>query len=232
MKYRAHHRAPYRAHPRGSTLLTAMGVTLLLALLIFGVLTYTGAEQERSGRSVRDIDAQTCAESAAQWGRKFYGEAYRTDPHWQQMLSGANPGYNNPESKLEDLATEWGVGSFGRIDGQPVSMPDRPPDFRVTISDNIDEFPPVPPNPGRDGDLQVVLRAECLIPRLSLPTRQVENLGESANPDPHGWRGLVLAETNETRRNKVVEVVLIHTPGNNYKGQKGGGASGDQNVVN
>lgn len=224
------HRAHRRTHPRGSTLLTALGVTLLLALLVFGVLTYTGAEQERSGRSVRDIDAQTCAESAAQWGRKFYGEAYLKDPKWERMLSGANPGYNNPESKLEDLASEWGQGSYGRIDGQAVSMPNRPPDFRVTISDNIDEFPPVPPNPAVDNDLQVVIRAECLIPRLALPTKQVENLGES-NPDPHSWRGQVLAETNETRRNKVVEVVLIHTPGNNYKGQKGGGASGDQNTV-
>lgn len=226
MKSRAHR----RAHPRGSTLLTALGVTLLLALIVFGVLTYTGAEQERSGRSVRDIDAQTCSESAAQWGRKFYGENY---PRWNQMLSGAEAGYNNPESKLANLATDWGAGSFGRIDGQAVQLPDRPPDFRVTISDNIDEFPPVPPNPGQDNDLQVVLRAECLNPRLALPTPNVvEDLG-GANPDPHNWRGdKVLAETNQTRRNKVVEVVLIHTPGNQYKGQRGGGASGDQNVVN
>lgn len=218
-----------RAPRRGSTLLTALGVTLLLALIIFGALAYTGAEQERSGRSVRDIDAQTCSESAAQWGRKFYGENY---PRWNQMLSGAEPGYNNPESKLEAMATDWGVGSYGRIDGQAVQMPDRPPDFRVTLSDNIDEFPPVEPDPGQDNDLQVVLRAECIIPRLAIRTpKVVENLG-GANPDPHNWRGDVLAETNETRKNRVVEVMLIHTPGNAYKGQRGGGASGDQNIFN
>lgn len=219
-----------RAPRRGSTLLTALGVTLLIALIIFGALAYTGAEQERSGRSVRDIDAQTCSESAAQWGRKFYGDNY---PRWNQMLSGAMPGYNNPESQVDELASEWGPNSFGRIDGQPVRMPDRPPDFRVTISDNIDEFPPVQPNPFQDNDLQVVLRAECIIPRLAIaPPKVVENLGETAEPDPHNWRGRVLAETNETRRNKVVEVVLIHTPNNEYKGQRGGGASGDQNVTN
>lgn len=219
-----------RAPRRGSTLLTALGVTLLLALIIFGALAYTGAEQERSGRAVRDINAQTCAESAAQWGRKFYGDNY---PRWNDMLlgnEGNDPGYNNPESGLEQLSNEWGVGSYGRIDGQPVQLPDFPPDFRVTISDNIDEFPPLPPEPRRDNDLQVVLRAECLNPRLSLPSQTVENV-RSANPDPHNWRGdNVLAETNQTRRNKVVEVVLIHIPGNEYKGQKSSGGSGDQNI--
>ncbi|WP_375765813.1 hypothetical protein NR798_29420 [Archangium gephyra] len=219
-----------RAPRRGSTLLTALGVTLLIALIIFGALAYTGAEQERSGRSVRDIDAQTCSESAAQWGRKYYSENY---PRWNQMLSGVMRGYNNPESKLENMAADWGEGSFGRIDGQTVRMPDRPPDFRVTIADNIDEFPPVEPNPFQDNDLQVVLRAECLNPRLAIsPPKVVENLGETAEPDPNNWRGRVLAETNETRRNKVVEIVLIHTPNNEYKGQRGSGASGDQNVFN
>ncbi|HYO65176.1 MAG TPA: hypothetical protein VEU33_03760 [Archangium sp.] len=222
-----------RAPRRGSTLLTALGVTLLIALIILGALAYTGAEQERSSRSVREIDAQTCSESAAQWGRKFYGENY---PRWNQMLSATDGArYNNPESKLEDLADEWGVGSFGRIDGQPVSMPDRPPDFRVTLSDNIDEFPPQnEPNPARDNDLQVVLRAECLIPRLAIATpKVVENLEKKAEEDPNDWRGPVLSESNETRKNKVVELVLIHTPGNEYRaGQRGGGSSGDQNIYN
>jgi hypothetical protein len=220
-----------RAPRRGSTLLTALGVTLLIALIILGALAYTGAEQERSGRSVRDIDAQTCSESAAQWGRKFYGENY---PRWNQMLSATSGArYNNPESKLEDLTDEWGPGSYGRIDGLPVSMPDRPPDFRVTISDNIDEFSGEP-NPTRDNDLQVVLRAECLIPRLAItPPKVVENLEKKADEDPNHWRGQVLSETNETRKNKVVEIVLIHTPGNEYRaGQRGGGSSGDQNIYN
>ncbi|AKJ04895.1 hypothetical protein ATI61_10138 [Archangium gephyra] len=221
-----------RAPRRGSTLLTALGVTLLIALIILGALAYTGAEQERSGRSVRDIDAQTCSESAAQWGRKFYGEAY---PRWNQMLSATTGArYNNPESKLENIADEWGAGSYGRIDGQTVRMPDRPPDFRVTLSDNIDEFPPNEPNPTRDNDLQVVIRAECLIPRLAIATpKVVENLEKKAEEDPNHWRGPVLSETNETRKNKVVEVVLIHTPGNEYRaGQRGGGSSGDQNIYN
>lgn len=219
-----------RAPRRGSTLLTAMGVTLLIALIIFGALAYTGAEQERSGRSIRDIDAQTCSESAAQWGRKFYGENYH---RWNDMLSGLEPGFNNPESPLKELAEEkWGEGSFGRVDGRPVRLPEFPPDFRVTISDNIDE--PAAPNPTRDNDLQVVLRAECVNPRLAVTTpRLVENVGEMAPEDPNDWRGKVLAETSETRKNKVVELVLIHTPGNSYRfGQRGNGSAGDQNVFN
>jgi hypothetical protein len=216
-----------RTPRRGSTLLTAMGVTLLLALIIFGALSYTGAEQERSSRSIRDIDAQTCAESAAQYGRKFYGEAYLYDENWAGMLSGTRPGYNNPQSPLSRIATEWGVGSYGRIDGQPVVMPDLPPDFRVTISDNVDDSPP---DPGKDNDMQVVMRAECLIHRLSLPGTAVEDT-RASNPDPYHWRGdNVLAETNQTRRNKVVEVVLIALPIDQYEGQSSGGASGDRNV--
>src|SRR5688572_20387627 len=93
---------------RGASLLAAMGVTLVLALILAGLLTYTGEEQGRSGRSVRDIDAQTCVESAAQWGRKFYGERY---PRWNEMLSGTLAGYNNPE--VSEI-NAWGEGSFGR----------------------------------------------------------------------------------------------------------------------
>jgi hypothetical protein len=217
-----------RAPRRGSTLLTALGVTLLIALIIFGALTYTGAEQERSGRSVREIDAQTCSESAAQWGRRFYGQAYH---RWDEMLSGSEPGFNNPESPLRELAEEkWGVGSYGRIDGQAVRLPELPPDFRVTISDNIDEFPPRDLDPHRDNDMQVVLRAECLIPRLAISTpKVVENLRETAKDDPNRWRAPVLAETNETRKNKVVEIILMHTSENPYS-MRGGNATGDQNV--
>lgn len=207
-------------NPRGSTLLVALGVTVLVALIIVGVLTYPGAEQGRSGRAVRDMDAQSCVESAAQWGRKYYGERYT---QWNDMLSGALPGYNNPEATA---LSAWGEGSYGRIDGQPVSA-SRPADFRVTLSDNVDEFPPATPEPGRDNDLQVVLRAECLIPSLALPQAPA---ARAAADDPYGLRGRVLSETSTTRTNRVLEVVLIHIPMNEYKGQRGGGSTGDQNV--
>ncbi len=208
--------------PRGSTLLMALGVTVALALIIAGVLTYTGSEQGRSGRSVRDIDAQACVEAAAQWGRQYYGERY---VKWNDMLSGTLAGYNNPQ---EQDQTRWGPGSFGRIDGQSVGTGGQPADFRVTLADNVDEFPT--PNPGRDNDLQVVLRAECLVPRLALPKTELTKTPPTASADPHGLRGTVLNETNHNRRNKVVEVVLIHLPSNHYKGQRGGGATGDQNI--
>lgn len=208
--------------PRGSTLLTALAVTLLLALIIFGVLAYTGAERERSGRSVRDIDAQSCAESAAQWGRKFYGDNY---DRWNDWLK-PNSGYSNPGST--DSST-WGEGSFGRIDGHAVDA-SHPPDFRVTIADNIDEFFPAVPDPTTDNDLQVVLRAECLVGRLALSRSELVEETRVPTDDPYQWRGQVLSETSQTRRNKVMEVVLIHVPGNEYHGQRGGGISGDQNV--
>jgi len=208
---------------RGSTLLTALAVTSLLALIIFGVLTYTGAERERSGRSVRDLDAQTCSESAAQWGRKFYGEPYA---RWNELLAEGS-GYSNPESKDP---TTWGAGSFGRIDGKPVDAT-HPADFRVTLSDNVDEFFPSAPDSSHDNDLQVVLRAECLMSRLALSETELIEAPRSAAEDPYKWHGKVLSETSQTRRNKVVEVVLIHVPNNEYKGQRGGGSAGDQNVV-
>ncbi|MFL5353792.1 hypothetical protein [Archangium sp.] len=208
--------------PRGSTLLTSLAVTLLLALIIFGVLAYTGAERERSGRSVRDIDAQSCAESAAQWGRKYYGDNYA---RWNDMLK-PNSGYSNPESTDP---SNWGDGSFGRIDGHAVDA-SHPPDFRVTLSDNIDEFFPATPDSTTDNDLQVVLRAECLVGRLALSRSELVEETRVPTTDPYQWRGQVLSETSQTRRNKVMEVVLIHVPGNEYRGQRGGGTTGDQNV--
>ncbi|WP_434380499.1 hypothetical protein [Melittangium boletus] len=206
--------------PRGSTLLTALGITVVLALIIFGVLTYTGAEQERSNRSVRDIDAQTCAESAAQYGRKFYGLRFAEWGGANSILDPAR-GFSNPGAKRED----WAPGSFGRLDGQPVTAA-LPPDFRVTVRDNVDD---TPNNPFSDNDLQIVLRAECLIPRLQL--RDVVESPREVTEDPFGWHGQVLSDTNETRRNKVLEVVLIHVPGDTYGGQRGGGATGDQNTT-
>jgi hypothetical protein len=211
-----------RQAARGSTLLMALGVTLALALIIGGVLAYTGSEQGRSGRSVRDIDAQACVEAAAQWGRQFYGDRY---VKWDDMLSGAMPGYNNPH---EREPSQWGEGSYGRIDGRPSGPGGLPVDFRVTIADNIDEFPT--PKPGRDNDLQVVLRAECLISRLALPATELTKTRPTSSTDPHNLRGTVLNETSHNRRNKVVEVVLIHIPVNHYKGQRGGGPTGDHNV--
>jgi hypothetical protein len=223
-----------RAPRRGSTLLTALGITLVLALIIFGVLAYTGAEQERSGRSVRDIDALSCAESAVQWGRKYYGDNYSdftvTPPtsNWKHLLK-ASSGYTNPE---ELNWKKWGLGSYGRLDGQTVT--DKlPADFRVTIRDNVDELPGTLPDPYVDQDNQIVLRAECLIPRLALRTSQsVESPSQrEAYPDPHGWYGRVLAETSDTRRNKVVEVVLYHTgKGCDYYSQGTGDCTGDHNV--
>jgi hypothetical protein len=208
--------------PRGSTLLMALGVTVALALIIVGVLTYTGSEQGRSGRSVRDIDAQACVEAAAQWGRQFYGDRY---VKWNDMLSGTLPGYNNPG---EQDSSKWGQGSYGRIDGRSSGPGGLPVDFRVTLADNIDEFPT--PNSGRDNDLQVVLRAECLVPRLALPETELTKTLPTSQADPYALRGPVLNETSHNRRNKVVEVVLIHIPSNHYKGQRGGGATGDQNI--
>jgi hypothetical protein len=207
---------------RGSTLLMALGVTLALALIIGGVLTYSGSEQGRSSRSVRDIDAQACVDAAAQWGRQYYGDRY---VKWDDMLSGTLQGYNNPDERVQ---SRWGVGSHGRIDGQTSGPGGRPPDFRVTLADNIDEFPT--PNPGRDNDLQVVLRAECLIPRLALPVTELTKEVPTSGTDPHNLRGTVLNETSLNRRNKVVEVVLIHIPVNHYKGQRGGGPTGDHNI--
>jgi len=192
-------------------------------LIIFGVLTYTGAEQERSGRSVRDIDAQTCADSAAQWGRKFYGENFI---RWNTMLQ-PNSGFSNPG---ERNTANWGAGSFGRLDGQTVSA-SRPADFRVTIRDNVDEDANATPRPYEDNDLQVVLRAECLVSRLALRNSELVESPRTVAEDPYAWHGQVLSETSQTRRNKVVEVVLIHVPQDGYKGQRGGGSTGDQNIT-
>lgn len=216
--------------PRGSTLLTALGATVVLALIVAGVLAYTGGEQERSSRSVRDLDAQMCAESAAQWGRKFYGERYEA---WGAMLKSTS-GHTNPWEK--DI-TKWAVGSYGSIDG--VATTADKADFRVTIADNIDEFPPGPsmsgftPLPEVDNDLTIILRAECLIPRLKViqPREQKYTTPVVATPDPYKWRlETVFAESSQTRLNKVIEVTLVHVPGNEYTGQRGGSGTGDQNV--
>lgn len=216
-----------RATRRGSTLLAALSIIVILSLIVFGVLTYTGAEQERGGRSVRDIDAQTCVESAAQWGRKFYGDRYMTPMGfgWKSLLA-PNSGYNNPE---EMDWKKWGEGSYGRLDGKTVTDT-LPADFRVTIRDNADEFPVEKSEPTQDSDLQVILRAECLIPRLALRSYDVVESPRSADTDPSGWHGRVLSESSETRRNKVIEMVITLVPDGCYGGQAGEGCTGDRNV--
>lgn len=222
-----------RAPRRGSTLLTALGITLILALIIFGVLAYTGAEQERSSRSVREIDALSCAESAAQWGRQYYGNNY-TDKskaeytnNWEHLLK-ANSGYTNPEEKNWK---NWGWGSYGRLDGTAVTD-DNPADFRVTIRDNADEPLGMPPNPFKDTDHQIILRAECLIPQLALRSSDVVESPRVADQDPHGWHGRVLSDSNETRRNKVIEVVLYYMdPSCETYGMAGSNCTGSHNVT-
>lgn len=216
-----------RAVRRGSTLLAALAIIAILALIIFGVLTYTGAEQERGGRSVRDIDAQTCVESAAQWGRKFYGDRYMTPEGfgWKSLLA-VNSGYTNPEEKDPN---KWGEGSFGRLDGKTVST-QFPADFRVTIRDNADEFPADKSQPTVDSDLQIILRAECLIPRLALRNYDVVESPSAAGDDPYKWHGRVLSESSDTRRNKVIEMVITLVPGGCYVGVAGGGCTGDRYI--
>ena len=108
-------------------------------------------------------------------------------------------------------------------------------DFRVTIRDNVDEFDsvtllPKTPEPYDDKDMQVILRAECLIPELALRTSDVVESPRSSDKDPSGWHGRVLSESSETRRNKVIEMIITLVPDGCYAGQAGGGCKGDRNV--
>lgn len=219
--------------PRGSTILTALGATIVLVLIVTGVLAYTGSEQERSSRSVRELDAQDCAESGAQYGRKWYGDHF---DQWNNYLKTPNPSgelpRNNPESTKQTEYPNWGEGSFGRMDGLPVDG-SHLPDFRVTIADNLDELPPDAPNPYQDNDMQIIMRSECINPRLIAlaPGTSTVPAAPVVKDDPYGWHGnKVLADSSQTRRDKVISVTLIHVPSNQYNEQLNGGAGGDQNV--
>ena len=93
-----------------------------------------------------------------------------------------------------------------------------------------DEIPPAAPNPGRDNDLLVVIRAECIDPGLQASALDFP-VGQPA-PDPNGWRGVVPQDTDMVRRNRVVEIELSHIATNVYTGQRGGGSDGSRNLSN
>ena len=211
-----------RRSERGSVMVVVMTLLVALAIIAAGIIAFSGRGLAGANRSVQALTAETCVQSAVEYGRQFYGDNY---PGWDDMLSGAQPGFNNPGAPQ----SEWGAGSYGRMDGQPIG-PSTPPQFRVTLSDNVDEIPPAAPNPGRDNDLLVVIRAECIDPGLQASALDFP-VGQPA-PDPNGWRGVVPQDTDMVRRNRVVEIELSHIATNVYTGQRGGGSDGSRNLSN
>ncbi len=124
-------------------------LALVLLTLVGGVTAYLVSQGVRaSGQDRVAIDGFFCAESGLVAGRRFFAANVA---QWNAILGGG------------------GVAGYpvtGSISGSG------PPDFRVTITDNSDELPPLQDNPLVDNDLTVVIHSQCI--RSGIPALQLD----------------------------------------------------------
>jgi hypothetical protein len=122
-------------------------VMVILAALVAGgaVALYVQTGSTRATGLTRfSRSALFCAEAGLNATRALIINNY---PSWNAVL---DPLIENPA---------W-YGASG-ITGDAGDGDDDRNDWRVTIFDNDDEFPT--PNPGRDNDLKIFVRSECLM---------------------------------------------------------------------
>jgi hypothetical protein len=141
-------------HRRPGTRATARGAALLLAIILMAMLAMIGAVIMKSAGRDRIAAARlgaqggalTCAESGLQFGRRYFGCAYKTSDNWNDFLTGARP------AKVT-----------GNLDGTTPGE-----DFEVSIHDDDDE--PAEVNQAgvalgndlrRDNNMTIVLESRC-----------------------------------------------------------------------
>jgi hypothetical protein len=139
------------------TLAAARGAAMLLAIVLMAILAIIGAAvMQSAGRdriAAAKLGAQggalACAESGLQFGRRYFGCAYKTSDNWNDFLSGAR------EAKVT-----------GDLDGKTPGK-----DFEVSIRDDDDEPAELDENgvarnndPNRDNNMTIVLESRCTAP--------------------------------------------------------------------
>ncbi len=129
---------------RGGVTLVLILVLLVLAALV-GALAVRGSTSDLQMAGSQRV-ARTgfyCAEAGINAARPLIADNY---PQWNIILSGGTQNV-------------FAYPIYGDIDGDLVN------DYKVTIKDNIDEFPVNVP--GTDSDLTVIIVSECINPAFS-----------------------------------------------------------------
>jgi hypothetical protein len=145
----ARHPRSRSTSPRGAALLLAIILMAVLAIIGAVIMKSAGRDRIASAKLGAQGGALTCAESGLQFGRRYFGCAYKTSDNWNDFLTGAR------ESKVT-----------GNLDG---TTPGK--DFEVSIRDDDDEPAEVdengaarPNDPNRDNNMTIILESRCIAP--------------------------------------------------------------------
>ena len=146
---------PVRSQPprpssaRGAAILLAIILILIVSLIGAAIMASAGRDRIAAAKLGAQGSALSCAESGLQFGRRYFGCAYKTSENWNDFLSGARA----------DTVT-------GNLNGTTPGT-----DFQVSIRDDDDEPAEVNENgvqrnndPARDNNLTIVLESRCLSP--------------------------------------------------------------------
>ncbi len=189
-----------RRGQRGVTLVFAILIMLLVAVLSVAIINYAGRDRIAAARMSVQERGLACADAGIQYGRRYFGCLYKRTSGWNTILAGTVPGRYDPslgdayptslaaiDRRLKGDSKNSGTYDPGTdLDG------DGQPDFWVSIRDDDDERPLGPSTLSnddrtRDNNLSVILRSECLNPAWAV-------------------------EVGGQRRTAVVEVLLVYLP--------------------
>lgn len=190
-------------HQRGSALLTAAVLTAVLLVVVAGLIYYATQSRLRAITISRGVARISCADSGLQLAKAYYGRNYSL---WNTTFL-PTPSVYNALDKARDPAQRVALLTsnpelFADLDG------DGSPDVYIYVRDNYDELQPVPNNPIRDNDLNVIVGAMCI--STTLTPRREDGL---TAPEP------ILAEA-----------LMSYNPNGNYGSQGYHGASGSGNL--
>jgi hypothetical protein len=185
---------------RGAAMLVAILLVLVIAVVSVGILKLAGADRVAAGKLSIAERGMACAEAGIQYGRRFFGCAYKTSNNWNDFLSGARAGRYDPTltptpdpypTSYDALPMELkgSRNNSSTLDAGTDLDGDGKPDFWVSIRDDDDERPEgAADNRFRDNNLMVYLRSECINPNFAV-------------------------EVGGVKRSSVIEVLLAYVPG-------------------
>jgi type II secretory pathway pseudopilin PulG len=147
-------RTPRRAD-RGASLILAIAVVLILAIISSALIQYAGQDRVQSAKKSQEARSLSCADVGIQVARRVVGCSYDVakSHNWNDYLA------------WNDAVVPPGNRTVitGNVDGTSPGT-----DFEVSVEDDRDEEPEGLPNdPARDNNLTLILRARCVNPQLA-----------------------------------------------------------------
>jgi hypothetical protein len=206
---------PTRAASRGTALLTVMVMMAVLLAFVIAILAYAQHRRSRAVQLSRSLIRTNCAQAGLELAKDYFGRNFVSSGHWSTYLSQPNlynptsyttwTGYTGPSQFADAGFQTANPQLFADLDG------DGRPDVYIYVRDNADELPPISAqNWALDNDQNAFVGAICvsqtMIPRLESGTLDSNQL--------------------------YAEGLLSYNMQSNYKGQAGGGSSGNGNLNN